>query len=287
MMSWNRFYHYIIISLILLFFGCTKEPGNVAVSSDGVKISFNKQGKGKPAIIFVHGWTNNKTIWDAQVSHFSEKYKAIAVDLAGHGVSGNTRDSWTISAFSDDVIAVMNKLKLKEVILVGFSLGGPIVIETATKVPDFVKGVVLVDNLQNIEMKYPPEMINGMKAFLMDVVKNPTMEKLVGGGFFKRNVEESYNRIVSTVLDGASQVGWEAMLNEYFKYLNEDCIDALKMVKAPIVAINSDSEPTFSEDFRKYIPSFNAKIMKDVGHVVFWDDPDEFNRLLEESIQEF
>ena len=276
-----------IVSLSLIIIGCKKETSNIAVSSDGVEISYQKQGKGKPALVFVHGWTNNKTIWDAQISHFSEKYKAIAVDLAGHGVSGNTRDSWTISAFSDDVIAVMNKLKLKEVVLVGFSLGGPIVIETATKVPDFVKGVVLVDNLQNIEMKYPPEMINGMKAFLMDVVTNPTMEKLVGGGFFKRNVEESYNRIVSTMLDGASQVGWEAMLNEYFKYLNEDCIDALKMVKAPIVAINSDSEPTFTEDYRKYIPSFNAKIMKDVGHVVFWDDPDEFNRLLEESIQEF
>jgi hypothetical protein len=38
---------------------------NTAVSSDGVEISFNKQGKGKPALVFVHGCANNKTIWDA------------------------------------------------------------------------------------------------------------------------------------------------------------------------------------------------------------------------------
>jgi len=37
----------------------------------------------------------------------------------------------------------------------------------------------------------------------------------------------------------------------------------------------------------KYVPSFQAKIMTDVGHLVFWDNPEEFNRLLEETIQEF
>ncbi len=108
----NSFIQFISILLILFFLGCTCDTANTAVSSDGVEISFNKQGKGKPALVFVHGWTNNKTIWDAQVSYFSDKYKVVALDLAGHGVSGDNRNDWTMSAFGDDVVAVINKLKL-------------------------------------------------------------------------------------------------------------------------------------------------------------------------------
>lgn len=41
------------------------------------------------------------------------------------------------------------------------------------------------------------------------------------------------------------------------------------------------------EAFRKYVPSFKANIIRGTGHVLMWDAPDEFNRLLEESIREF
>ncbi len=40
------------------------------------------------------------------------------------------------------------------------------------------------------------------------------------------------------------------------------------------------------EVFNNYVPSFQAKIMEDVGHVVFWDSPDEFNNHIDESVHE-
>jgi pimeloyl-ACP methyl ester carboxylesterase len=257
---------------------------NTAISSDGVGISFSQQGKGDPALVFIHGWSNNKSIWDTQVSYFSEKYNVVTIDLAGYGASGNNRNNWTMSAFGDDVVAVINKLKLKQVVLVGFSMGGPVVVETAKKIPELVSGIVLVDILQNIEMEYSTEMIENMKNYFMDIVSNPSQEKLEGT-FFKRNIKESFQRTLG-MLESASQVGWEEMVVEKFRWENDDCIESLKMIKAPIVAINSDTQPTNVEAFRKYIPSFNVRIMKDVGHVVMWDAPEEFNRLLEESIQE-
>jgi pimeloyl-ACP methyl ester carboxylesterase len=59
------------------------------------------------------------------------------------------------------------------------------------------------------------------------------------------------------------------------------------MIQAPVISINSDHTPTNVEGFLKYVPAFKVKIIPDVGHVVMWDAPEEFNRLLEESIQEF
>jgi len=56
---------------------------------------------------------------------------------------------------------------------------------------------------------------------------------------------------------------------------------------APVISINAAQTPTKIEAFKKYVPSYKAKIIEDSGHVVMWDAPDEFNRLLEESIHEF
>lgn len=280
----NSFIQFTSILLILFLFGCTSNTTNTAISADGVEISYQKQGKGKPALVFVHGFAGNKTIWDEQALHFSDKYKVVTVDLAGNGVSGDNRNDWTVSAFGDDVVAVINKLKLKEVVLVGFSSGVPIIVETANKIPDVVKGLIFVDFMQNPDFQYSPEMVDNIKGFLMNTVTNPSKDA-VTGVWFKRNIDESFNKLLS-VLESPSRVGWEEFIDQFFRWLNEDCIKSIKTIKAPIVAINSDNQPTNVEAFNKYVPSFNVKIMKDVGHFVFWDAPDEFNGLLEESLQE-
>jgi len=69
--------------------------------------------------------------------------------------------------------------------------------------------------------------------------------------------------------------------------VNDDYVESLTKIQAPIITINSDQNPTNVEAFRNYISSFKAKIIPDAGHFVMWDAVEEFNRLLEESIQEF
>ena len=280
----NLFLLCCIISLILCIYGCTNTPDNVAISSDEVEISFDKQGEGEPTLVFIHGWGNNRSIWDAQVAHFSQKYKVIAVDLAGFGESGNNRQKWTMGAFGEDVVTVINKLSLDQVVLIGFSMGAPVVIETAKRVPNQVVGVVLVDWLQDIEMQYSPKVISYLDSVYMDVVTNPTIDKMKP--FFRRNTEASFKRVL-TMLNVTSKDGWRESLIDIFRWSNEDCIESLKNIQSRIISINSDQTPTNVAAFMKYVPSYKAKIIPDVGHVVFWDAPEEFNRLLEESIQDF
>ena len=273
--------------LTFIFYGCKSEPGNFTTSSDNVKIVFNQQGKGKPAIIFIHGWTNPKEILDDPVDHFSEKYRAIAVDLAGSGESGNNRSEWTMEAFGNDVVSVVNKLKLDEVVLVGFSMGTTVAIEAANLLPEKVIGVVLVDDLMDPDVQYPPEVIAFFDSVLMDLATDMTNEKLVRLGFYKKNHEAAFERIKELYPDTLSQIGWNESLHGYIKWINEDLKESVKQLKVPVTAINSNMEPTNVEAWMKYVPSFQAKIMTDVGHLVFWDNPEEFNRLLEETIQEF
>ena len=103
-------------------------------------------------------------------------------------------------------------------------------------------------------------------------------------GFYTKNTEASFNRIAA-MLEGAPRVGWKEALLDTLQWLNADSIQSISRVRAPIIAINSDIRPTNVEVFRKYAPSFQVKIVPNTGHLVMWDAPDEFNLLLEESIQ--
>jgi pimeloyl-ACP methyl ester carboxylesterase len=276
---------FIFISFLLIAHSCSNKSENFTYSPDNVQISYNTQGKGQPTLVFIHGWSNSKIMWDSQVSHFSNKYKVVTIDLAGHGMSGDNRDKWTMSAFADDVVAVINKLKLDDVVLVGLSMGSPVIIETAKKKPQLITGLVLVDYLKDIEIKYPPEIVKGRYNAFMDIIKNLTPEKLEGF-LLKRNPKGSFER-VQKMLENPSQNGWKESFYDLYRWRNEDCVESLKKIRIPIIAINSDATPTNVEALRKYVPSFEVKVIKDVGHLINWDAPNEFNRLLEESIQKF
>lgn len=260
---------------------------DVVMSSDGVEISFETKGEGRPAIIFLHGWTNPRTIWEDQMEYFSKDYTAIAIDLPGSGKSGHNRDEWTIEAFGNDVITIMDKLKLDKAVLVGFSMGAMVAIETANNFRDRVIGVVSVDELKYPQVQIPEEMIPTMVDGAMGLVTaGMTNENLVAGGFYKRNHQASFARITK-LYEGASNVGWKESLEGALNWMSKKQKTALTKLKVPYVGIFSDKEPFEMDSIKAYVPSFKGEIIANTGHLIFWDDSDGFNTLLEKYIKEF
>jgi len=278
---------FILIPIFLIFYSfCASQTQTIITSFDGVEISLEQKGENNPSIILIHGWSNNRHIWDGQVEHFSNKYRVIALDLPGFGQSGNHRSEWSIASFGKDISTIIKELELKEVVLVGFSLGGPIALETANQLSDQIIGIVLVDNLKDVESQIPPPMAHLIDSMMMDLVMHPSKEKMVAGGFVTKNVDSAYERILG-FLEGTSFVGWRETLAANFQWQNKHCIKTIQNVEVPIVAINTDHPPTNIEAFRKYAPDFEVHIIPGVGHVIMWDNPEMFNRLLGENIQKF
>ena len=166
----NRFLKFFLLSMsiILLIIGCAKQeekPAIIvdsAISADGNAIHYQVQGQGKPALIFIHCWCGDRSYWDAQLPYFAQKYEVVAIDLAGHSESGLDRKEWTMGAFGEDVVAVVNKLNLDQVVLVGHSMGGLVILEAARRMPKRVIGLVGVDTLQNFEGKFTQEQIDDL-----------------------------------------------------------------------------------------------------------------------------
>lgn len=148
----RRLHHYtatLLAATALLLAACSPKPTapatGTAVSADNIAIKYEVAGKGEPTLVFVHCWTCNRSYWDAQAAHFSPRYRVVRLDLAGHGESGRERGNYAIEAFATDVVAVVNKLDLNRVILVGHSMGGPVVAEASRQLGERVIGVVGVD----------------------------------------------------------------------------------------------------------------------------------------------
>ena len=94
---------------------------HIASAPDGVPIHYDVQGTGAVALVFVHGWCCNRGHWAGQVDHFAPDYTLVCIDLAGHGASGRDRARQTMSAFGQDVVAVVEQLGLEQVVLIGHS----------------------------------------------------------------------------------------------------------------------------------------------------------------------
>lgn len=106
------------------------------------KISFTDQGKGT-AVVLLHGFLENKTMWDAFVPELSKKYRIITIDLLGHGETECLGYIHSMEDQADMVHAVLHELKIRKAVLIGHSMGGYVALAFAELYPDNVKGIVL------------------------------------------------------------------------------------------------------------------------------------------------
>ncbi|MFC1726440.1 alpha/beta fold hydrolase [candidate division KSB1 bacterium] len=270
---------------VFIFSGCAEKIKNTAVSYDGVKIRFEVKGKGEPAIVFVHGFASEKADWINQTDHFSKKFKVAALDLAGFGESGTDRGNWTMGACGEDVVSVIKYLDLKKVVLVGQSMGTAVILEAAKRIPERIVGIVPVDMLQNVELKRTPEEIEQFEERVWNNLNNPDAERLRAA--FKREVKPEVIQTLIDYYNSSPKIGWRETGKSFFAWLSNDLINVLLEVRAPIYCINSDRQVTQIEIARKYVESFNVKVIEKTGHPVMLDAPGDFNSALEEIIMSF
>lgn len=114
-------------------------------SYKNININYSDTGKGT-AVVLLHGFLENITMWDALVPEFSKKYRVIAVDLLGHGETGCLGYIHTMEDMADAVHAVLHSLRIKKAIFVGHSMGGYVSLAFAEMYPEMVRGLVLMNS---------------------------------------------------------------------------------------------------------------------------------------------
>lgn len=267
----------LLLVLSSFLFGQTQKVKSI----DGVEIAFTVQGEGEPALVFIHGWSCDKSFWADQVKELSSKYKVVAIDLGGHGESGLNRENWTMEKYGEDVASVVNALKLNKIILIGHSMGGSVIIEAAKLLKGKVLGLIGADTFQSFKDDWSTEQ---KEAFLNSFKTNfvATAKGFVKGMFPASADTSLVKRVVEKMSQAPPQVAVSAMRNLFYY----DPLPILKQTDLPIISINCDMYPVSIEENKKYVKSFEVKLMKGVGHFVMLENPKEFNSYLYDAINE-
>ena len=132
---------YAALVMVLLFVA----PASAA-TVDGLKLNWRSAGSGKQTLILIHGWTCDSSSWQYQVPALSKKYRVITMDLPGHGQSASPANGkFAPDLFARAVEAVRTEAKAEKVVLMGHSMGAPVIQQYAAMYPQHVAGLIAVD----------------------------------------------------------------------------------------------------------------------------------------------
>ncbi|HUR29520.1 MAG TPA: alpha/beta hydrolase [Planctomycetota bacterium] len=281
----NNVFRFLLVLVLLALAACSATPrrdplelrDGTTKSADGVAIHYVEGGSGKTTLVFVHGWTGDTSVWKDALKRFAPRARVVALDLAGHGRSGHERTDWTVEHFADDVCAVVHALDLRDVVLVGHSMSGPITVAAANRLKERVVALVPVDTLLDAEWKLPPEIagpfFGGLRADFPTNVEQ----------FFRSylTVPGSPKDVVDSIFAQARAADPKIAVPMLERAADFDLQGGLRELRIPIHAINSDMNATQLEKNRKYAPRFEAEIVKGIGHWPHLEAPERFADALE------
>jgi pimeloyl-ACP methyl ester carboxylesterase len=291
------FPYFVALVLCLALFACNnpqpkntnaiKDDKNITtnLASNGVRIDYTDTGTGDTTLLFVHGWCINKTYWEKQVAYFGKRYRVVTIDLPGFGKSGRNRKDWSTQAYGRDIKNVISQLRLKNVILVGHSMAGDIILQGAVDAPQNVLALVGVDNFKSVgvaskdsvkDKKEYDEAIGAMKKNFKAIAFDWFNKQL----FYKTTSKSIKERILNDVAHSDSTIAIAALAwDSNFSESNE-----LLKLKKKLYLINSDYQPTDTTGLvAKKIP-YKLLEVHATGHFPMVEKPAEFNKLLDNVI---
>jgi pimeloyl-ACP methyl ester carboxylesterase len=182
------------------------------------------------------------------------------------------------------VVAVARELGLKQIVLVGHSIGGEVIAEAALRIPERVIGLVGVDTFHEVE---PTNRLEQISKTLAPSIENfaQVMRTVVKTMFTPNSDPALAERVITDMSSAPLEIGLGVLLM-IVEARKQGIAKAFEEVKVPIRSINSVGNPVNIEMARRHASSFEVKYMQGVGHFVMMEDPATFNRLLDETVKE-
>jgi pimeloyl-ACP methyl ester carboxylesterase len=275
-----------ILAQQMIAFSCTLPPSKSAkesISRNGVAISYQSCGEGDTTLLFVHGWCINKTYWDLQVKYFCPRYRVVTVDLPGFGESGKNRTSWNFDEYTADIKQVIDSLNLKNVVLIGHSMSGDLVLKAGNQYPGSLIGLIGIDNLHE-----PGSVINEKQQKdtddffdMLSAHFDSTVSTYMRASLFQPSTDSIIvNRVMNDVFTSDSSISTQVLRSlVQVSQLEKQLMQGLQH---PLYLLNSDVLPIKADSLHKYCTKgFELVTVQGTGHYPMIEKPKEFNAALE------
>lgn len=239
-------------------------------------------GSERLTIILIHGFPLSHEMWRSQIEVLGTKYRVIAYDIRGHGKSEIGDGQYTIELFVDDLIELLNQLKIEKAILCGLSMGGYIALRTVEKNPERVKALILADtqsksdsNEAKLKRAASVKAIKtyGVRTFADSFVKTVLTKDSVS----KKN--NAWKEITRLVQKNSSRSVCGTLIALAGR---TDTTSTLSSIKVPTLILVGEQDnltpPSASQEMHNKIPASETHVLPNSAHMSNLENPDEFNK---------
>ena len=266
-----------------------------ATTDDGVKLYFEETGAGTP-IVFVHEFAADHRSWEMQMRHFGQRHRCITYGARGYPPSDvpEKPERYSQDRATDDILAVLDHLKIDKAHVVGLSMGGFASLHFGFRHPARARSLVVAgvgygaEKEQQARFRAEVEAVaralqsDGMAAFAEKYAYGPTrvqFENKDPRGFaeFKAALAEH------SVLGSANtQIGCQGQRPSLY-----DLVDRMRALAVPTLILTGDEDwPCLAPALllKREIPTAALAVMPNCGHTINLEDPDRFNRIVGDFI---
>ncbi|MBP7185699.1 MAG: alpha/beta hydrolase [Ruminococcus sp.] len=244
---------------------------------NGLKINYEEKGEGD-LIVLLHGWGSNITLFANLIDLLSKKYKVVAMDMPGFGKSEEPKEAWDVSAYVQFVIDFLKDYDTKEVMLLGHSFGGRVIIKmhSLPELPFKVTKVILVDSAGIM----PPK--SNKKSFRTYYYK--VGKAILSTGIVQKLAPDALENFRKKMGSADYAAASPMMRQVMVKVVNEDLEPYLPNIKCPTLlvwGVNDTATPlSDGEKMEKLIPDAGLVKLENAGHYSFLEQQFTFNRVM-------
>ncbi|GAA4889644.1 alpha/beta hydrolase [Flaviramulus aquimarinus] len=242
----------------------------------GITIFYTDHGKGS-AMVLLHGFLENTSMWDAFVPTLSKKNRVICIDLLGHGKTACLGYVHSMELMAEAVEAVLKHLKIRRSAFIGHSMGGYVALALAEKNTESVKGLCLMNSTAHADT--PEKKQNRNRAILAVKQNHKTFIRMAIANLFRPKNRMLFSEQIKQVTEDALKTPLQGIVAalEGMK-IREDRQTILHATPYKKMMIVSKKDPVLNyESLIAQLKNTEVKLVEfPDGHMSHIENKDEF-----------
>jgi pimeloyl-ACP methyl ester carboxylesterase len=243
-------------------------------ADDGAELAFAECGAGTPALVFVHGWQADHTVWQDVIDALGPQMHTIALDLRGSGES-ERKGPYRLERYAADINELIGALGLSSAVVIGHSMGGTVALRFAVDYPQATQRLVLVAPVPASGGGFSPK----GEAYLRATAADPTAAR---NWLARTLANPSQQATLDRVCAVAAKWQRDVALECFESWAHADFAEVTRTIAAPVlvVAPEHDAPQTQEQRVAALLPQATYVMLRNAAHYTIVEEPKEIAELI-------
>jgi non-heme chloroperoxidase len=257
-------------------------------TADGVRLRYTDRGTGDRTIVLVHGWKLSHRPFDHAIMRLARTHRVVAFDLRGMGESDKPNGSYDFDELAGDLAFVLRALELRDVTLVGWSMGCSVALTHMQHGGDRVARLVLINGpirlARTEDDSFPWSMTEDvLEGYFSDMEQHwPSRER----AFITDSLYEPGTDLVNTIFAITQQAPLDGLMKVVRNQAKLDFRALLPQIQVPVLALYGRHDPYYPVELGEWIaqqcPRGESVVFEHSAHYPFIEEKERFAQVIAE-----